>query len=476
MEHNFRFLVHVDILFDDLFVNDVSKIYPAAKLYQAEIFDMYGIEFGEKSSNGKRRLLSSISSNHYPLLKDFNQELASYSEDKKERPLKKPELYLNGTKPLQTEWKEYGVYEPNNVSSSRFLLEYYQARIKSVDVEIGYTHRGLEKALENCPYHKGALISEKIQSSNFFFGNLLWFELLEVALDKNIPERVKALRMVFSELVRIHNHLHVIQSLNKCLTVDINIRLIGKLKQLIHQLFINYNNSTMLTNVNKLGGVIKDLPRGWITDCLEAMKILDQEIDELEKMMTRSFLWVEKSLNTGLTPDKALAFSMSGPNLRACGINYDLRKVSPRYYYEETDFDIPLGISGNTYDRYLVRLEEVKQSIKIISQVIDNLPIGPFYNDDTPHPLNFGSKSDGKNSYELKLKANSEYYHSLEASTGELGLYIATNDEGKVDRAHFRTPSFAMVNVLENIFIGNESEDFILALNSFEFDCAESDR
>src|SRR5690606_36923302 len=203
--------------------------------------------------------------------------------------------------------------------------------------------------------------------------------VVEQSLGLTIPEKARALRMIFSELQRIVLHLEYFIQTHIVLKEYYELNFLIALKRKILDLYLFYSKSDEDPKFNLIGGCSYDLPPGWIPMASETLGVIKKELQKIYHLKMKSSLWTEKFAKHKNTADTILTYCLSVPNLRASGIHYDLRKNSPYYFYSELDFEVPVGIFGTAYDRFIVRLEEVYQSVKIILQVLDNLPYGDIY-------------------------------------------------------------------------------------------------
>ena len=235
----------------------------------------------------------------------------------------------------------------------------------------------------------------------------------------------------------------------------------------------------------RIGGMVCDLPRGWVSYCLETIKKLSKDIEELDKTLTRSQIWVDRNQNCPISAADAIEWGLTGPTLRACGVNYDLRKVSSYYFYADVDFEIPLGIDGDGYDRYLVRLEEIRQSSKIINQILDYLPTGPVIIPGSQTTL--PAKAEVYTQKEAKEKHFNffqegivcpvgEAYSVFESPNGELGFYLISSGDAQPYRLKIRSPSFPIFQAYPSVIKDSGLTDALAAFSSLSALSGEVDR
>jgi len=237
--------------------------------------------------------------------------------------------------------------------------------------------------------------------------------------------------------------------------------------------------------MSRIGGLPRDLPPDWITQCLEVVHDLHRKVDQLERTLTNSTVWMDKTKNCIVPAHDAIEWGYTGPCLRASGIKFDIRKDRPYYFYSDVKFEVPLGINGDTYDRYLVRVEEIRQSLAIIFQVLDFLPIGDYFIDDrqlgVPKDQLEQTGRGGRMSSSLFLSkgpelAPGEFYSASEAANGELGFFIVSDGENHPYRVKVRAPSFAAFQSFSKMVEGESLNNALVFLNSLNIVAGELDR
>jgi NADH-quinone oxidoreductase subunit C/D len=447
-----------------------------ASWYEQEIWDMYGILF-EKQDN--LRILNHQSFKGFPLRKDFVEE----PEDE----LQEPYDYFNEQEPVQNSDRglrsivNLGPVHPITRGAIRSIYELDGEVIVRNKIEIGYYHRCIEKIFEKKTWSAGLLIAEQLSDQSPFLSSLAYAHAVETLYDIEIPDRAKALRMAFSELSRIVDHLNCIGELSLSSGNETIMFKCLDLRERIFELFEKASGSRTKASLNVLGGLSKDIPIGWIADCLTHVNYIEENILIIDKLLTRSQVWMTRTNVCQVTSQMALEYGFSGPNLRATGINYDLRKVTPFYFYDDIDFEVPMGINGLCYDRYLVRIEEIRQSLKIIIQVLDNLPFGDTV---ALHPLSeiYHTKTNINESIADNFIKNKSIppvkrmYTAIESANGELGFYIISDGTKKPWRIKVRSPSFPHLQGLGKISPGLILDDAITSLSSLNITPGELDR
>lgn len=458
----------------------VSDIFYGSFWCEQENWDMFGI-----SHQGipKDRLLSPEGTKGFPLRKNFQPEPFN---------LKVTSEYSFSPDPRvpRLEWKERNVVTRDFFSGEvngpvRAILECYDEDIKRGRLEIGYLHRGIEKILENMTYRQGGPHLSRMNLNSPSFYDLLWNKGIEEHLDIYVPERAKALRMIFNELDRILEHLDTIGWMVDSLGCHPFLHSILEMKEAIKSVLKLFSPGRRGNGLICMGGVVNDTPTGWVTECLNLISYIERATLEISKQISNSTIWMDRLCGYQLSSTQALAWGVTGPNLRASGVNYDLRKVSPHYFYSDVEFEVPLGIKGECYDRYLVRVEEIFQSLSILGQVLDNLPLGDVKSRDSriyvPRKQDVYRESEAliqhfkvfEKGIQMPL---GDFYEGIEAPGGELGIYVRTNGSNYPERVKFRTPSFFSAQCFSDLIENGDMEDVPLVINSLNLVFGEIDR
>lgn len=347
-------------------------------------------------------------------------------------------------------------------------------KIIKAELMIGYLHKGIEKIFENLNYIQGMILSHKIDNVAPFSGGFSYVLAIEKLLDIEVPLRAQYIRIILSEFSRINSHLlwvgTFLNSLGFYLPYTYAIREREKLIVLIEEIM---PRGTLFL---RIGGVVRNLPSGWIEKTLDFLEDLEKNIYQIEKIVYDNEIFTLRTKNVGIINiDLALELSLTGPVLRSCGIAWDVRKVFPYSSYDHFDFKIPVGEKGDSYDRFFVRMEEIKESINIIRKALKNLPEGEIILKDLdiippktiPH---FKLIIDG-----IKIKEG-EIYTSIESPRGEFGFYIVSKNSTKPYRVRIRSPSFYNLQVLEYILPGNSISDAMTIIGSIDSSPFEADR
>jgi NADH-quinone oxidoreductase subunit C/D len=337
-------------------------------------------------------------------------------------------------------------------------------------VNIGFAHQGFEKLLETKDWLQVLQLVEKINLGAAPNYGIAWSKTLEDLLRIKIPERAQAIRIVALELARIAEHLTVIHDMTFALEMPEH-RLFINAREKIYELIEKYCGRRQGLGLTRIGGVKEDLPHGWIVEYQAICEMVKKNLKAIHRSLFSQNKF-RKNLGAGqVSAQTALQWGITGPAMRACGLNFDLRKSQPFYFYQDIDFDIPVGIHGTAYDRYLIRLEEIYQSFRIITQVIDNLPLGSIVSLELD--LDYTGLKDYLSQSEIP---RAWHYTGLESPNGEAGFLVKFNDNTTPYRVKIKTPSFPLVQALPSFVLGLQEHQLKSCLASLGIRRFELDR
>jgi NADH-quinone oxidoreductase subunit D len=350
---------------------------------------------------------------------------------------------------------------------------------------IGYIHRAFEKLAERRPYNQITTITDRLNYCSSPINNLGWHMTVEKLLGAQIPKRVDYMRVILMELARIADHIVC----NAVIGVDTGALtgfvFLFQQREHIYEIYEEMCGARLTTNIGRIGGFEREWsPKVWekIDNFLTGFP---KVLTEFENLLKRNRIFMDRTINCGpITAEKALSYSFTGPNLRAAGVDYDVRVHSPYSSYEDFDFTIPVGTQGDTYDRFMVRQEEMWQSLNIIKQAIKNMPNGSFHADLPDFYL--PEKQDVYNNmealiYHFKIVMGEtnipvgEVYHSVEGGNGELGFYLVSDGGRTPFRLHFRRPCFIYYQAYPEMIKGSMLSDAILTMSSMNVIAGELD-
>lgn len=462
-------------------IPSISHLYKAAPWLEREVWDLFGVTFSEQK---ELRLLNHFNFKGHPLRKDFDTD--QVQDFREQLDLKK---FFQKKKGLNPEgdlgYLDIGPLHSLTEGNLRIMLAHKGDAIVDSNLEIGFFHRGIEKVMESKHFDQITVLTNHLNSMTSAMNSIGWCKTIEDYHQIEIPPRAQALRMVFAELSRILDHFSTISKGVEAQGIEFVYNNCHKEIEKILKLFESYSGKRFKLGICQIGGIKKEPPAGWINSCIETIKSLSKSLTEIKKFLVRSRLWMDHTSGGAISAEDALSFGYSGPCLRATGINYDLRTTFPYYFYSDIDFEVPLGVYGSVYDRYLVRLEEIDQSIKIIFQVLDNLPHGGVFldNEEISFPVpNAEIKKEKRRDIHSQIvdggfcpKAGS-FYSATEASNGELGYFVAFDGGPTPNRVKVHTPSFLLLQSFPHLIQGQNLSDLAATYSSLNCSPGEFDR
>ncbi len=365
------------------------------------------------------------------------------------------------------------------------ILKMDGEKIVSGEQTIGYIHRAFEKIAERRPYYQITTLTDRMNYCSSPINNLGWHMTMEKFLQVEVPKRAQYIRVIMMELARISDHIIC----NSILGVDTGaftgFLYVMQKREEIYEIYEEVCGARLTTNMGRLGGMERDLSSTAVRKIKEFIKSFPPVLRELEKLLNRNRIFMDRTIDVGgISLERALSYGFTGPNLRAAGLDYDVRAMNPYSSYEDFEFDIPVGQNGDTYDRYMVRNEEMWQSLKIVEQAINNLPEGPYYADAPEYYL--PPKDEVYNNmealiYHFKIVMGEidapagEIYHAVEGGNGELGFYMISDGGRAPYRLHFRRPSFIYYQAYPEMCKGSTLSDAILTMSSLNVIAGELD-
>jgi NADH-quinone oxidoreductase subunit D len=365
------------------------------------------------------------------------------------------------------------------------VLQMDGERIVSGVSTIGYIHRAFEKIAERRPFYQITPLTDRLNYCSSPINNMGWHMTVEKLLGVTVPKRAQYIRVIVMELARIADHLIC----NSILGVDSGafsgFLYVFQEREKIYEIYEEICGSRLTTNMGRVGGMERDLNDIAIAKLRKFLVEFPPVMKEFEAMFNRNRIFMDRVIDVGpLSKEMAMDYGFTGPNLRAAGIDYDVRVMNPYSSYEDFQFDIPVGENGDTYDRFMVRNEEIWQSLRIIQQALDNLPDGP-YHADAPHYY-LPEKKDVYTKmealiYHFKIimgeidAPKGEVYHSVEGGNGELGYYLISDGGRAPARLHFRRPCFIYYQAYTEMAKGMMLSDAILVLSSLNVIAGELD-
>jgi len=485
-------------------VPSLVSVFPGAELQEREIWDLFGIRFDGHPD--LRRILMWEGFDGHPLRKDWRE--AYFEEEGKPFKSRWPEgsAWRSEDKNLFHKNVDYpagfdpegwvpegeaalyggiakveipgdtvgmgtdtlivnlGPQHPSTHGVFRMLVRLEGETIVDLKPVMGYLHRNHEKIGERNTFLQNIPFTDRLDYFSSMSNNFGYVLAVEKLMGVKPPERAEYIRVMMAELTRISNHLAAIGFLLNDLGAYFTPILYAfEERELILDVFEAVAGSRMMCNYYRFGGVARDLPEGTLERIRQIVfDRLPRKIDDLDLFLTNNEIIRNRAEGVGvLTPEKAIAYSAVGPLLRASGVPYDIRRADPYSIYDRFDFDVAVRYHGDVYDRYLIRMDEIRQSIRIIQQVVDGIPEGPI--------------QEGKPQYQVRVPAG-EAYGRVEGPKGELGFYVISNGKPNPWRYHVRAPSFINVTPLAEMAKGNKVADAVIILGSIDIVLGETDR
>lgn len=379
-----------------------------------------------------------------------------------------------------------GPQHPSTHGVLRLILELDGETVVKVTPHIGFLHRGVEKLAEHKTYHQFITLTDRLDYLAPTSNNLGYVLAVEKLLDIEAPKRAQYIRVILCELTRISSHLLWLATH----ALDIGAMTVFfycfRERESLYDIFELATGARMNPSFVRIGGVARDLPDGFIEKVREFINTFPSRLRDYETLLTKNIIWMMRTKDVGvISAEDAIDYGLSGPTIRGSGVKWDIRKAEPYSSYDELDFIIPIGQNGDVYDRYIVRIEEMRQSNEIVRQAIDNLPAGKF-NVDIPDVV-LPQKEEIKSSMEslihhFKIVTEGicppvgEVYVSIEAPKGELGYYIVSDGTKSPYRLKIRPPSFVNLEALQKMVEGHLVADVVAVIGSIDIVLGEIDR
>jgi NADH-quinone oxidoreductase subunit D len=381
-----------------------------------------------------------------------------------------------------------GPQHPSTHGVLRLMLELRGETVLRCKPIIGYLHTGMEKTGEQLTYLQGGTNVTRMDYASPLNNELVFSMAVEklLGIDGDIPERAQWMRMLLSELNRMSSHLLFLAT-NGMDIGAVSMMIYGwREREEVLRFFQKVTGLRMNHNFIRPGGLAADLPAGWRDDVLYLLEMIPPRLDEYDVLMTGQPIWRERLQGVGvITRDEALALSATGPILRSTGLAWDLRRTMPYLRYEDVDFDVVVGSYGDAYDRYAIRLNEVRESIRIVHQILDAMPSGDYRIQDrkiTPPPRGRIDESMEALIHHFKIFTEGfkvpegEVYVAIESPRGEIGCYIVSDGSAKPYRIHVRAPSFVNLQTLPHMMRGGLVADAVAIISSVDPILGEVDR
>ena len=473
---------------ETLSVDTVSDIFPSANWAEREAYDQYGVIF--LNHPNLKRVLNHKQFVGHPLRKDYKitqGQICTETDDLMDEmlPLLKSKGYTD-EEIADLMLLNVGPSHPASHGTIRNFVALEGETIAACVTEIGYLHRGFEKACEHHTYSQVIPYTDRLNYCSAILNNIGWAKAIEDMMKIEITPRAKMIRVVIGELSRIIDHFVC----NAANMVDLggltSLWYLFGARDQAYDLLSKLTGARLTNTYTRIGGLEFDLYDGFDKDLEEVLKTSEKAIEDVLSLIAHNKLFHDRTQDVGvIKPDFALANGISGPNLRAAGVAHDLRKDKPYYGYENFDFDLVIGSHGDVYDRMMCRFEESIQSIKIIRQAMKNMPDGAINvyapNLVLPNKKDVYGNIEGlmnqfKLTFEGTLVPKGEYYSSTEATNGELGFFIISYGSGRPYKVKCRPPCFYSLAAYSKIVEGTMLADAVVTMASLNFIAGEFDR
>jgi len=459
-------------------------IWRGADWFEREAYDMFGIVFSGHPN--LRRILTHHQFVGHPLRKDYEADRQQHCTETlpihfDNEPGVRGDILNEDFVPLNI-----GPSHPAMHGTLRVMAELDGETVVRAACEIGYLHRCFEKMAETHPYNQVIPYTDRLNYCSAPMNNVGYCKAVEKLLGVEIPPKAQAMRVILCELSRIIDHIVSVGTGGVDLGALTAFFHLFTYREKVYDLFEKLCGARLTVSLTRIGGMAQDAPEGWFDEVLAFCKEMRAGVDEISKLLLDNKIFIKRT--QGVLPVKAsdaIQWGYTGPLLRATGVGLDLRKIKPYYGYDALDFDVPVGTNGDIYDRYLVRIEEMKQSIRIVEQVCKNIPGGDYTIRDRGIVLPdkkdvYGNIEGLMNHFMLVIKGLrppvGEVYDATEAANGELGFYLVSDGSANPYRLKVRPPCFAIYQSFPTIVKGGMLADAIATVASMNVIAGELDR
>ena len=486
---NFKETIIYKVALEDIHagVESISSLFSSADWAEREVYDQYGIHF--QNHKMLKRILNHNEFVGHPLRKDYEITKGQYCTvsqdlmDEMKPLLAERNLDMNKDNLLIV---NLGPSHPASHGTIRTLTALDGETIVAAASEIGYLHRGFEKSCENHNYNQIITYTDRLNYCSALMNNIAFAKTVEEMLDVTLPDRGIFIRIILAELSRVIDHLVCLAAGLLDMGGQTNYWYLFNPRNNAYDFLSKLTGARLTNSYMRIGGMAYDLYDGWENDLKEVLVKIDFGITESLKMITHNRIYNDRIQDVSpVSAAQAIDYGFTGPNLRASGVPYDLRFSDPYYYYDSFDFNMVVGSVGDTYDRMMVRFEEMNESMKIIKQAMKRMPGGEINVADKQITMPskecvYGGIEGMMNQFKLvidgvKVPAG-EHYSAFEAANGELGFYIVSDGSGTPYKVKVRPPSFYHMSAYPKIIENYQVADAIMTLGSMNIIAGEMDR
>jgi len=381
---------------------------------------------------------------------------------------------------------QMGPSHPATHGTIKFNLKLDVEKILDCEDEIGYLHRGFEKMCEQRTWNHVVPYTDRLNYASPLINNVAFALAAEKLLDLQVPDRCQYIRMIMSEISRITDHLTCLgMSATEAGAISVGFYML-EARETLYDLVTAVTGARLTVSYARVGGVTQDLPEGFAGMVKEAFRSIRQILADCDTLLSKNRIFIERMSGVGvIAKEDAISSGVTGPLLRATGVAYDVRKAQPYLFYDQVDFDVPTGTQGDNYDRFMVRFEELKQSMRIVEQGIAHIPAGPIKVGDVRISLPekkevYGNIEGLMNHFKLVIEGvkipPGEAYVAVEGANGELGFYLVSDGSGRPYRVRVRPPCFFGMAALGQMLKGHLISDIITTFGMINMIGGECDR
>ena len=485
LQNNERVRLKVQVAEDEPVPSGV-KVLKGLNWFEREAWDMYGVRFDGHPN--LRRILTHEAFQGHPLRKDYDAAqrwLLTETDVAKMTPVI-DERFKDVDTDFERVTLNLGPSHPATHGTLRIVVTLDGERIIGVDQEIGYLHRCFEKMSETHTYQQVIPFTDRLNYCSGIINNVGYCMTVEKLLGVNVPARADHVRLMLSEFMRIADHLVCIGTNLVDMGALTNFWYLFQPREEIYGLIEACCGARLLPSYLRIGGLAIDVPPDFLDRAQQLVKMIPKYLDDVEKLVARNKIFLDRVVGVApISPEDAIEYGFTGPCLRACGIPFDVRKATPYLGYETYDWDVPIADGGDTFARYLVRMEEMRQSLRILQQAIDRgLPAGPVIVDNPYVALPPKAKVYNEMEsliYHFKLIMHGiqppvgETYFQVEGGNGELGFHIVSDGTKNPYRVRVRPPCFPIYQAFGQMITGQTIPDAVAALGSLNIIAGELD-